>query len=259
MPEKNSFKESIEAAVANATSKRKTGAVSDDTTKKVSQLATATSISAFVAAACLVFSFVTHAQATAAIAEVQSDLVETVVAVKDIPKGAVIKKDMVEVAHIPSKFVSGDAVASPDKAIGKQASTRISGNSQIQTGALSGEENNSSLSGRIKKGNKAVSIDVTTESDFACSLLHQGDRVSLYCFTGSQGGEKTKCELARDVEVVALDGALSYDSLKEGKGGVSYSNVTVEVDPATAVKIRETQDNGKTIWFVLSSETDTKK
>lgn len=235
------------------------GRSSTETESRIAKLATITSASVFVAIASLVFAVVANAQSNATVASVQDSLVTTVVAVKEIPQGSIVKEEMVETAQVPSQFVAEGALSDLGDAVGKQTTVRIDANSQIRPGELSGNEKSSSLSGKLRKGKKAVSIDVSTASDFARSLLHQGDRISLYCFQKQADGSKKKIQLAKDVAVLALDGYTSYADLVDGSNSVaSYSNVTVEVDKDAAEEIRQAQDDGVTVWLVLTAASDSK-
>ena len=229
----------------------------DETSSKVSRLATATSISAFVAVGCLVFAVVTHTQASTALANAQADMTTTVVAAKSIPSGATVKESMLMTVEVPSQYLSSGAVSNVKDAVGKQAITRIDANSQVCSSNLTKSDKSSSLAGRISKGKKAVSIDVSTETDFAQSLLHQGDRVSLYSF--GEKGQGSKKLIAKNVEVLALDGYTSYADLSADGITASYSNVTVEVSTKTAEEIRQLQARNNSIWMVLTSSADVRR
>lgn len=227
---------------------------SDAVTTKVSRLATITSISAFIACGCLIFAFVTHAQASTALASAKAELETVVIAAKQIPSGATVNEDMLTTADVPAACLGDDAVFEPDEVIGKQAVVRIGKNTPIHSAELTQSEGSSSLASKISKGKKAVSVNATTESDFAQSLLHQGDRVSLYSF---EDGNKKK--ICTDVEVLALDGFTSYaDLVRDGKSA-SYSTVTVEVDNNTAEEIRALQSEKATIWMILTATADVKR
>lgn len=223
----------------------------DETSAKVSRLATAASISAFVATGCLIFAFVTHSQASTALASAKADLKTTVVAAKQIPSGTTISEEMLTTADIPAACLGDDAVCDLSEAVGKQSVIKISANRPVHASDLTQSDGSSSLASKISKGKKAVSIAVTAETDFAQSLLHQGDRVSLYSFE-----EGTKTRICRDVEVLALDGYTSYADLSRDGVAASYSTVTVEVPNSTAERIRELQSKGSTIWMILTATAD---
>ncbi|MGN0073315.1 MAG: Flp pilus assembly protein CpaB [Coriobacteriales bacterium] len=218
-------------------------------------MATITSISAFLATGCLIFAAVTNSQANSALASVQADMAPAVVAVQDIPSGATIEASMLASAEIPARYLGENSLHAAEEAIGKQAVVRIDANTPLRSSELTASDASSSLAGRIAKGMKAVSINVSTETDFAQSLLHQGDRVSLYCFD-EQGREK---RIASDVEVLALDGYVSYQDLLAASGTASYSTVSVQVTQEKAEEIRSIQAADIAIWMVLSSSADIKR
>ena len=224
----------------------------DEASAKVSRLAAITSVSAFLAAGCLIFAGITHTQASNAVASVQADMIPALVATQSIPSGATIDDSMVSQVQIPSRYLGEGTLSEPKDAIGKQAVVRIDANTPLRGSELTGSDASSSLAGRLAKGMKAVSIDVSTETDFAQSLLHQGDRVSLYCFD-EQGHAK---RIAADVEVLALDGFISYRELVGTAAAASSSNVSVQVTPRKAEEIRGLQARGTSIWLVLSSSAD---
>lgn len=226
----------------------------DETASKVSRLATVASVSAFVATGCLIFAFVTHSQASAALASAKGDLKTVVVAAKQIPSGTTISEEMLTMAEVPSACLGDDAAYELDEVVGRQSVVRISENRPVHSAELTRSEGSSSLASKISKGKKAVSIDVTTETDFAQSLLHQGDRVSLYSFA-----DGVKKKICKDVEVLALDGYTSYADLNRNGANVAYSTVTVEVGESTAEEIRELQSKKTTIWMILTASTDIKR
>ena len=227
------------------------GPTPDETSAKVSRLATAASISAFIATGCLIFAFVTHSQASTALASAKADLKTVVVAAKQIPSGTTVSADMLTTAEVPAACLGDDAVFEADEVVGKQSVVRISENRPVHSADLTRSDGSSSLAGKISKGKKAVSINVTTETDFSQSLLHQGDRVSLYSF--EDGTKKKICE---DVEELALDGYTSYADLSRDGVFASYSTVTVEVTKSTAEAIRELQSKKTTIWMILTATAD---
>lgn len=223
----------------------------EDMSAKVSRLATATSISAFIATGCLVFAFVTHSQAASALASAKADLKTVVVAAEQIPCGATISEEMLTTADVPGHCLGEDTATQVEDVVGKQAIVRIDENCPLRGAELNQTDTSSSLASKISKGKKAVSINVTTESDFAQSLLHQGDRVTLYSF---ENGVKSR--ICKDVEVLALDGYTNYADLSQDGVSASYSTVTVEVTRSTAEKIRELQSEKETIWMVLTATAD---
>lgn len=225
----------------------------DDVSAKVSRLATVTSISAFVAAGCLIFAFVTHSQASTALANVQADMRTIVTAATEIPQGATLSENMLTTEEIPSAYVEKDAASNIDEVLGKQAVVSLPEGGQVRQGALTGSDKSSSLASKLSKGKKAVSINVSTETDFAQSLLRQGDRVNLYSFDGD-----VKTRICKGVEVLALDGFISASDMGQSNT-TTYSTVTVEVDNKTAERIRATQSAKKTIWLILNASVDNKK
>lgn len=227
----------------------------DETSAKVSRLAAITSVSAFLATGCLVFAAVTSSQASSALSSVQADMAPVIIAVQDIPSGTTIEASMVSCTEIPSRYLGAGSLQTVEEAVGKQAVVRIDANTPLRGSELTGSDTSSSLAGRLAKGMKAVSINVSTESDFAQSLLHQGDFVSLYCFD-EQGAKK---RVAGDVEVLALDGYVSYSELLGAGTAASYSTVSVQVTAQKAEEIRALQAAGRTIWMVLSSSADAQR
>lgn len=235
------------------------------TRKKVSRLSAATAVACAVAVASLGFAGVTTSAAQRELSEATADMTTVVVTTQGVAAGSVVTADMLTTVAVPGSYVSIGAVSDPTEIIGHRALVSIETNSQIRADELSGDCNERTLAGRLENGQKAVSINVTAETDFARSLLHQGDRVSLYYWevpTDANGREKAgadkiKHRIAKDVEVVALDGYVSYADLSADGITSSYSTVTVAVSDKLAQKIRELQDDEETIWMVLTSSADT--
>lgn len=231
---------------------------------KVSRLSAATAVACAVAVASLGFAGVSNASSQQRLNEATADMTTVVVTSVGVPAGGVITADMLSTVLVPGAYVSAGAVSDPEGVVGHTALVSIEANSQVRGDELSGDCNGRTLAGRLESGQKAVSINVTAETDFARSLLHQGDRVSLYYWevpTDSKGNpdasaEKVKHRIAADVEVVALDGYVSYADLSSDGITSSYSTVTVAVSSGMAQKIRRLQDDGVTIWMVLTASAD---
>lgn len=227
----------------------------DLTRQKVSRLSAITAVACAVAVVSAGYAGVATSSLQQELDDATAGQTLALVSASKIPAGSVITEDMLTTVSVPASYLSQGAIVDAADAIGCTSLVTIEANSQISAGLLSGKRNGSSLAGSLESGQKAVSITVTAETDFACSLLHQGDLVSLYYWSG-EGSQKQKHRIARDVEVVALDGYVSYADLSADGVTASYSTVTVAVKDKLAQEIRELQDNDVTIWMVLTAAVD---
>lgn len=182
------------------------------------------------------------------------DLVKIVVAIDDLPAGAVVSTETMAIREIPSEYISG-ATMTPDtfdRVVDSPLKFPMrKGEPLIQSSVLGADK--STFAGKIKAGRRAITFPVDEVNSIA-GLLQPGDRVDLLLTVkgteASSGGrpqhEQTIC-LLQDVAVLATGQELRPASLEDSKGreGGRFSTATVELSPSDASKMIVAQQAGK--------------
>lgn len=182
------------------------------------------------------------------------DLVEIVVALDDLPPGAVVSTETMAIRKIPSEYISRATVTPDtfDMVVGSSLKIPMrKGEPLLQSSVVGADK--STFSGKIKAGWRAITFPVDEVNSIA-GLLQPGDRVDLLLTVksaeASSGGtpqhEQTIC-LLQDVAVLATGQDLRPASLEDSKGrdGGRFSTATVELSPSDASKMIVAQQAGK--------------
>lgn len=243
----------------------------EDIRKKVSRLGIATAACAVVAAGAVGFAAIDHTTSANQLSTITGNMAEVAVAVDTINAGTTITGDMLTMVAVPATYISSGATNNPAAVVGHKAIVDIEANSQIRASEVGGADEGASLAAKVEEGEKAVTIDTSAASAYAQKLLRQGDHCTLYAFTDAKvtsalhiksdsatltvKGGKQKVVLAKDAEILALDGFTSYADMKAA-GVEGYSAVTFQVSKSQAEKIRMLQDMGVTVWPVITAASD---
>ncbi|HEX7634799.1 MAG TPA: Flp pilus assembly protein CpaB [Noviherbaspirillum sp.] len=174
-------------------------------------------------------------------------MVQVVVPVKDLERGATLTHDILAVREVPREFAPASAVT-PDK-------VEIIENQRLVTAVKRGEAlltahtegaGNKVFSGILKKGSRALTIPVNDENSVS-GMLRPGDRIDLIVVIKSSqaaGGKEMTFPLLSDVPVLATGQATSKADANN-KGGERYATVTLEVSPQDADRIIVAQTSGQ--------------
>lgn len=162
--------------------------------------------------------------------------VAVLMAVKDIPLGAVMTDNLLGVRELPESYVESRHIRASDasRIIGIRASMEIKANESIlwtDLATTSGERRD--LSSLVKAGMRAITIRADATSAFG-GLLRPGDRVDAFLTVSrgeqSQGGRET-IPLLQNVIVLAVGqdtGAVESDGRRPGQVNQVTLSVTVE-------------------------------
>lgn len=179
-----------------------------------------------------------------------ADTVEVVIAKEAIPLGTTVTSDMLTTEEVPSRYLSSSVVTDESDIIGNAAVMTISKNSQVTTGMVASASNTSSLANLLDPDMVAVTVSTSAETGVG-QLLRQGDTVDVLGTDKASSGVSTTQVVVSNVKVLALDTSMTTASS-------TYSSVTLAVDEADAIAIREAEQDG-TLSLILHSAAATTK
>ena len=214
--------------------------------KRLEKLSRSVFIGTFITIAAVAFALISITSSQAAVTQATGNTKQVLVASQEIPAGTTISSNMVSAKDIPSAYVSSNSYADVGDVVGKTTATAIGANSQISGYMVSASENTSSLAAKIPAGNKAVSVNVSSNNGVS-NLLRCGDKVNVYSANSSTDSMR---KIADEVLVLALDSTLSGP-----EASTTYSTVTLQVTEAQSEEIIDAQTSD-TIFLTLNSLAD---
>ena len=175
-------------------------------------------------------------------ARAKGNLVNVVVAKRDLPKGAQLTNDSVAVRGVPAEFAQSLAVTPEgfDRLDGQVLAYPVKSGEMILWGLIEGKRV-PTFSTRVDEGHRAMTVPVD-EINSISGLLEPGDVIDLMA-TVSQKDKKITFPLLQGVEVMAT-GQRSVDDPKSGTRR-DYSTVTLNTTPEQAKNIIVARDAGK--------------
>lgn len=175
-------------------------------------------------------------------ARAKGNMVNVVVAKRDLPKGAQLTNDSVAVRGVPAEFAQSLAVTPEgfDRLNGQVLAYPVKSGEMILWGLIEGKRV-PTFSTRVDEGHRAMTVPVD-EINSISGLLEPGDVVDLMA-TVSQKDKKITFPLLQGVEVMAT-GQRSVDDPKSGTRR-DFSTVTLNTTPEQAKNIIVARDAGK--------------
>lgn len=183
------------------------------------------------------------------------NMVQVVVAAKDIGDRTAITADMLTLKQLPAEAVLPNTVRSTEQVVGKVTNASIETGEQlllsrvVQTqdaGAATG------LTAAIPKGQRAFTFSVDDNSGVA-GFIRPGDYVDINLFmtvaVPPQTAQPTTMLLMQNVQVLAVAQNLSASQK------TSYSNITVALTPQQVLKLSYATNSGK-LQLTLRSTGD---
>ncbi len=154
-----------------------------------------------------------------------------VLAIKTIPKGTVIEKEMLNTAEIPIEMVHQLAVANQEDVLGRITKENIEANEQILTSRLSDtNQENNNLSYSIEPNYRGITILVDEEKGVG-GYLTKGDRVDLVTIWIKNDKTIVSEYVVENIEILKIGPSSAGDS------GGEYTSVTVSVPASDVEKI----------------------
>lgn len=193
----------------------------------------------------------------------QKNLTTVVVARQDIQAGTVIKENMLSEEKLNKRMLQPRAATSIDRVADRIAIAPISKGEQILLNKLtiSGEE--TSLSMKIPKGKRAITIAVDNISSVG-GMIRPGDHVDLVGIVplpamtaeGKQVMQPSPLTLFQDVLVLAVGQVFTSVAGAKKEEKVIYPTVTLALSSQETNLVAFVQEQGK-IRLVLRSPGDT--
>ncbi len=144
--------------------------------------------------------------------------VPVVAAARELKAGKEIGRGDLVVREVPERFVPPDAVRGVEEAVGAAPSARLARGAYVTVGALGGGEADSSRPGVLRRGERAVEVNVAGGSPLSESG-GPGSRVDVVISTEPRNGSGRTFLALENVELLALGGSGSG-----GSGGASSSS-----------------------------------
>lgn len=188
------------------------------------------------------------------------ELVEVVVAKRELRRGDTVGPDTMAVRALPREFAPGGAIAPArfDAVVGARLLVPMRAGEPLLAAAVAGAEP-PSFSARVRPGIRAMTVAVD-EVNSLSGMLQPGDRIDLLLSvrppapSGLPMPEVTRTVM-QGVTVLATGRQARPGAPEDGSVGRSFTSITVEVDPEQAQKLVVAQRSGK-LTAVLRNPED---
>lgn len=159
------------------------------------------------------------------------DLVQVLIAVKDVPLGTVLSEELVGVREVPRAFVEQRQIRAADakRVLGIAVNAGLKANDSVLWSDLARYGGQSrDLAGLIQDGMRAIAIDARA-ADFG-GLLRPGHRVDVLFSNTEAGAEASTVTLLQNLLVLAVgaDFGAEAEAADVRGGGTVTLGVTVE-------------------------------
>lgn len=160
------------------------------------------------------------------------ELVTVIAAVKEIPAGATISKDMFSPRKVPEKFVHGNAIAPKDfnLLVGQTLNFPLKRRDTLLWSDLGKQavKGRWELADRVTKGERALSIAVDNISGVS-GFLRPNDRIDLLgTFRSQEDGTEATITLLQNMTIMATGTSMSGMGVPPGNYGTLTLLVTLE-------------------------------
>jgi pilus assembly protein CpaB len=204
-------------------------------------------------------------RANQALQSVQANQTAVLVARQDIPKGASISAESVEVAIVPNRFVQPQAVTSADRLSGMITLVPISKGEQISLSKLTYQREAGALSEITPVGKRAITISVDNIASLL-GMVKAGDYADIIALLpvpvqaadGKQATQAAVIPLFQNVLVLAVGRQISTSTARAQKEEATQETnpaITVALTPQEANLLAFVQEQGK-LRLVLRSPGD---
>jgi len=188
--------------------------------------------------------------------EVEVRSVYQVVALKDLPTGTLITKDIVKVIPWPARSPLPGGFSTIDKVVNRGLLTNVVANEPITENKLAPIEAGGGLPPTITEGMRALSVRVNEVIGVA-GFVVPGTHVDLLVTMKSQHGEEMMTRaVVNNLTVLTAGTRLDQGKSRDGQP-IPTSVVTLLVTPQDAEKITLAQTQGQ-IMLTLRNPMDTK-
>jgi pilus assembly protein CpaB len=182
--------------------------------------------------------------------------VSVIVAVKEVPAGAVIKPEMIKLVAWPKKAVLPGCISDPNEIAGRCARLPILAGEPVLSTKLSAKGTVEGLTGLIPSGKRAVTIKVNEVTGVA-GFIRPGARVDVMVILPKRDeiGATLSRMILQDAEVLAVGQTLQQPD-SDAKP-IVVSTVTVLANPQEAERISLASNEGKIHLSLRNAQDDT--
>lgn len=173
------------------------------------------------------------------------------VAARDIPEGATISADALEVKTVETTKIPVGALSDSAGAVGLLARMPIHAGDTVLSQSLKFPERAKGFEAKIKAGYRAITFPVDASTGVA-GFLTPDCHVDILAQMGS-GAESTAAPILSDVQVVAV--GTIYKKTPGSEDAQPTSSVTVAVQPKEAAKLINAMAAGK-LYCLMRSQND---
>ena len=200
----------------------------------------------------------TLAAELAARAQLGGPKISVVVPVRDLPVGTPLDPSLVASRDVQSDLIYPDTIKVDDfdKFKGQSLIRSVYRGRPLLKSDL--RPMYADFSGTLTAGTRAMTIDIDELNSIA-HMVQPGNRIDLMLAMKKDDGAQIVVPFMDQMKVLATGQKIYQDSGDEkaqGRRGLSYSNVTLEVTPVQAARLALAMEIGK-MRMVLRNETDT--
>jgi pilus assembly protein CpaB len=142
--------------------------------------------------------------------------VEVLVAVRDVPAGARVTRNVIGLRRIPARFAPSDALASAEGVVGARVSAAVRAGGYLTASLF--EDADERGRSALRRGERAVTVEVTGGS--ALAGLEPGARVDVLVSTdtGAAGGRTTMALAGAELLRVEAGAGSAYEDADPAGG-----------------------------------------
>jgi pilus assembly protein CpaB len=189
------------------------------------------------------------------VAQQVGPLVPAVVARGGIDAGTRVTAQMLAIRSVPQRFAPGDALASPQQAIGMRLAAAVAPGGYVTEGALAGRSGQGDAGGGAALAPGERAADVAVSGGEALASAAPGTRVDVLVTTDPEnGGGRTYLAL-QDVELMGTRAASG-----DGDGAAAHATTiaTLRVTLRQAVYLSAAESFAKEVRLLPRAPGDTK-
>jgi pilus assembly protein CpaB len=183
------------------------------------------------------------------------ELVQVIVANKDLEPGHLIAAEDVTVAKFPVDSVSKTAFTDNKAVIGRAVLTPVIKGQTMFDGLLAAPGSEGGLTALVPDGMRAVAVEITESSGVGWMLV-PGCRVDVIASLRQEAGEMART-IVENVKVQAVGQRLAKERADGSRTGEIMKTVTLIVTPKDAEAIELAGNSGK-LRLVLRGANDTR-
>jgi len=204
--------------------------------------------------ACLVIYLVlTSYQRDLVEAQMPEEVVQVMVAARDLYQGRTITEEDLTMTELPPTFVPDSVLRQPEQATGRVPRERILANEFIREERLADPEAGLGLNAIIPRGMRALSINISSGSAVS-GFLNPGNYVDILVTLsgGTESQESETVTLLQAVTVLAVNSRVGQGG---GGGTKGKPSITVAITPEQAERLTHAVAEGE-VTLTLRNDID---